>query len=113
VAEAHGRTVGGPLSGIRLSRDDDEQHALLVGEESTGDGLLPSLLTRMERLEDRLQALDLPEHTNLATLIEREVQRQLEQALPALRAHVAKPRVAKVSMQQQTEERDAATNSTG
>lgn len=100
VAEAHDRAVRRPVAEEELGSSESAHPALLRPEESTGDGLLCSLLSRVEALEATVAALGLAEGEPLATLVQQEVKRQLQ----------ARTRVAKVSMQSSSEERDDHTS---
>ena len=101
VAEAHGRHVNRLATERQEEADDSASGALLSAEERSEDALLSSLLRRVETIEGRLDALELPEGETLASMIRREVQRQLE-LLPAgaPEQSQAQPRVSKVRMQQ-------------
>jgi len=103
VAEAHGRAVRRSVAEEELSGEESTPSALLTAEESTEHALLSSLLNRLETVEGRIDGLGLPEGETLATLIQKEVKRQLQ----------ARTRVAKVSMQSSSKEGDVHSSDTG
>lgn len=102
VAEAHHHTVRRPVSEEELADEEGADDALLTGGESRREERKASQLARLEVLEARVAALGLPEGETLASFIQKEVARQL----------AARTRVAKVTMQPSSEEREAPTGET-
>jgi hypothetical protein len=101
VAEAHDRAVRRPGAEGELEGSKSTDDALLDGEESRGEESELSFAARLKALEDRMDALGLPAGETLASLIQQEVKRQLG----------ARTRVAKVTMQSSSGERDARKGS--
>lgn len=96
VADAHGRVVGRPVAEEEMGLAESTQDPLLKTEESTQDPLLTSLLSRVKALEGKIDGLGLPEGEPLATLIQKEVKRQVQ----------SRTRVRSVSIQSSEGARD-------
>lgn len=101
VAESHDRAVRRQGAEGELEGSKSTDDALLDGEESRGEESELSFATRLKALEDRMDALGLPAGETLASLIQQEVKRQLG----------ARTRVAKVTMQSSSGERDVRKGS--